>query len=167
MTTIAVDLRAGLIAADTQNTDSSSTAFRCHKIERLADGRYFLGSGHLLTIGKARRWAEAGFAEARRPDFDELFAEGCEDFAFSAVVIGPDGVVLIDDEMEPQPIFDDYFAIGSGAAYAVGAMDAGMGVEDAVRVACRRDVNTSEPIDVERIEWPKSAKPARKLRPVN
>ena len=73
MTTIVVDLRIGVIAADTQNTDRANTAYRCSKIERLSDGRYFVGSGHLLTIGKARRWAEAGFAEVEVLDIANDF----------------------------------------------------------------------------------------------
>jgi hypothetical protein len=149
MTTIAVDLRAMVIAADTQNTDSSGTKYRCCKIEGWKDGRLFIGSGHLLSIGKAKRWAALKFAEKHRPDFEEHFGERPGDFAFSCVLIEPNGrVTLIDDEMEPQPIRDEYFAIGSGGHFAVGAMDAGATAEEAVRIACKRDPNTSEPIHV-------------------
>ena len=161
MTTIAVDLRAMVIAADTQNTDRANVAYRCSKIERLSDGRYFLGSGHLLTIGKVRRWAEKNFSEEHRPDFEEMFGKRSDDFGFSCVVIGFDGrAVLVDDEMEPQPLRDAYFAIGSGGAFAIGAMDAGASAEEAVRAACRRDLYTSEPIDVEKITFPKAKKRA-------
>lgn len=152
MTTIAIDLRTMVIAADTQNTDSAGTAYRCNKIERLKDGRFFLGSGHLLSIGKARRWAEKKFAERYRPEWGEQFHERVDEFDFSCIVIGLDGtVILIDNELEPQHVTDEYLAIGSGAAYAVGAMDAGATVEEAVKIACRRDCNTSEPVQVERI----------------
>lgn len=49
-------------------------------------------------------------------------------------------------------IADDYFAIGNGQAFALGAMDAmhdmGLPVDPrgAVRAACRRDVHTIEPV---------------------
>ena len=47
-------------------------------------------------------------------------------------MIALDGTaILIDDEMEPQPVCDEYLAIGSGSAYAVGAMDAGASAERA------------------------------------
>lgn len=155
MTTIVVDLRHMVIAADTQNTDSAGTAYRCRKIERLSDGRYFLGSGHLLSIGKARRWAEKNFAEKHRPNFGELFVDGAEEFAFSCAVIDRDcRVTLIDNEMEPQPLTDSYFALGSGGAYALGAMDTGASAEDACRAACKRDLYTSEPVEVERMTFP-------------
>jgi len=152
MTTIAVDLRAMVIAADTQNTDSAGTKFRCWKIEKFKDGRIFLGSGHLLGIGKVKRWAGVKFAEKHRPDFEELFGECRSEFGFSCIVIDQYGAVtLVDEEMEPQPILDSYFAIGSGSHFAVGAMDAGASVEDAVRIACKRDPNSSEPLSVVRI----------------
>ena len=166
MTTIVVDLRIGVIAADTQNTDRANTAYRCSKIERLSDGRYFVGSGHLLTIGKARRWAEAGFAEDKRPDFSELFGESASGYGFSCAVIGPDmRATLIDDEMEPQPIRDAYFALGSGGCYAIGAMDAGATPEEAVAVACKRDLYTSLPIDVEHMSFERAPARRRKSTP--
>jgi hypothetical protein len=155
MTTIVVDMRNRTIAADTQNTDSAGTAYRCRKIERLSDGRYFLGSGHLLSIGKARRWAEHNFAEKYRPNFGELFGDNADEFLFSCAVIDRDGrVTLIDNEMEPQPLTDPYFALGSGGAYAIGAMDCGATAEEACRAACKRDLYTSEPVDVEVMSFP-------------
>lgn len=154
MTTIVVDFRNGVIAADTQNTDRSNTAYRCRKIERLKDGRFFLGSGHLLTIGKIKRWAEAKFAETARPDFSEMFGKRSEEFGFSCIVINRDGTaVLVDDEMEPQPVFDQYLAIGSGGAYAIGALDAGADAKKAVEIACGRDLYTSAPVEIERIRF--------------
>lgn len=162
MTTIAVDFDAMEIATDTQNTDSANTAYRCRKIDRLPDGSIFLGSGHLLSIGKAKRWAIKGFAERYRPSWDELFGKRAHEYAFSCIVIKPSGdAVLIDDEMEPQPIFDRKIAIGSGGAYAVAAMDAGATAEQAVLIACKRDLYTSEPVIVEAIPQPKNNKKAK------
>ena len=159
MTTIAVDLKNGKIATDTQNTDSAGTAYRCKKVDFLKDGSVFLGSGHLLSIGKAKRWAEKKFAEAARPDWPELFGKYADEYAFSCIVIRPNGdVILIDDEMEPQPVFDDHLAIGSGGCYAVAAMDAGADAEAAVRIACRRDMYTSEPVEVYDIVKPPQRK---------
>lgn len=159
MTTIAIDLKAMKIATDTQNTDSAGTAYRCRKVERLKNGSIFVGSGHLLSIGKAKRWAEKGFAEKDRPEWGELFGKYSDNFLFSCVVIAPDGAVtLIDDEMEPQPVFDKHLALGTGGAFAVAAMDAGASVEDAVKIACKRDIYSSEPIEVFSIPVFKSAK---------
>lgn len=163
MTTIAFSRRDGMIAADSRNTDSAGAVFSVAKIERLKDGRFFLGAGHLLTIGKVRKWAEGHFSEAKRPDFGVLFCDDAENFSFSCLVISADGrsATLIDDEMQPQPVLDDLLAIGSGASYAIGAMEAGLTPEDAVAIAIKHDGNSGGPV---RIEYIGSDQPKRKAR---
>ena len=163
MTTIAFSRRDGMIAADSRNTDSSGATFSVRKIEKLENGRYFLGSGHLYTIGLAREWAETDFDEEYRPEFGVMFCDQAEDFRFSCLVISEDGriVILLDDEMQPQPVTDDLLAIGSGAAYAIGAMAAGLSPEEAVGIAIQYDGNSGGPVQVEHI----NARP--RLSPVN
>lgn len=154
-----------MIAADSRNTDSAGATFKVRKIEKLRDGRWFLGSGHLYTIGLVRQWAEAGFAEKKRPEFGVLFCDNADSFTFSCLVISADGksVFLIDDEMQPQPVTDDLLAIGSGAAYAIGAMEAGLPPDAAIEVAIRHDGNTGGPVQIEYIDV--RAKPAQKRAP--
>lgn len=149
MTTVAYDRRSKMIVADTQNTDSTGYIFRTNKIERLKNGNYFLGSGHCFTINQCRRWAEEDFAETSRPDFG-VFLSDTDEYGFSCLVVSKDGktVWLVDNEMTPTEIKDNYVAIGSGAAYAIGAMDAGANVMKAVEIACKRDGSTSKPISV-------------------
>ena len=141
MTTIVFSRAHGQISADSRNTDSSGAATDVYKIERLKDGRYFLGSGHLLTIGKTKRWAEKHFAEKYRPEYGELFTECAEEFRFSCLVVSSDGehVTLIDDEMEPQAVVSDFAAVGTGGAYALGALHAGATPAEAVAIAIRLD----------------------------
>ena len=147
MTTIAYDRRTKTVAADTQNTDESGAKWRVKKIETLPDGSVFLGSGHLYTIAQCKHWAELGFDEHERPDFS-YYLEDTEDRGFSCLWISADGakVILIDGEMGPTEVIDDFVAIGSGAAYALGAMEAGADVVRAVEIACERDPSTSAPI---------------------
>lgn len=166
MTTIAFSRRDGMIASDSRNTDSAGAVFSVGKIERLKDGRYFLGSGHLLTIGKVRAWAAAKFAESKRPDFGVLFCDDADNFSFSCLVISADGqsATLIDDEMQPQPVWDDLLAIGSGAAYAIGAMEAGLTPEDAIGIAIKHDGNSGGPVQVEYIGRDPKRAPKRKTR---
>lgn len=149
MTTIVYDRRTKTIVADTQNTDSSGAIFRTPKIEKLSNGGYFLGSGHCLPIGLARRWAETNFAETHRPDFTAVFDKP-DEFGFSCLVVSKDGnsVMLIDDETEPMVVLDAYMGVGSGCSYALGAMDAGATAQEAVAIASQRDCNTSGPFDV-------------------
>jgi hypothetical protein len=153
MTTCLYDRRTKTIVADTQNTDASGYIYRTNKIERLKNGSYFLGSGHCFTIGQCRIWAENDFAETSRPDFG-VFLSDTDEYGFCCLVISPDGkeVTLVDNEMQPSTVKDKYISVGSGASYAIGAMDAGADPIQAVKIACKRDGSTSEPIDVVEIE---------------
>jgi len=149
VTTCIFSRKHGKIAVDSRNTDGVGCVVLTNKIERLKDGRYFLGSGHCLTIGKAKRWAEKKFAEKDRPNFGEMFSDA-DEFGFSCLVISPDGksAFLIDNEMEPQPVLDDFLGVGSGAAYALGALEAGATPEQAVTIATARDGNRGGPVRV-------------------
>lgn len=148
MTVIAYDKTTKTIGTDSRNTDSAGQVFLCNKIEKLTNGWYFLGSGHCLTIRKARAWAEDKFDPAKQPNFDELFGEKAEDFSMSCLVISPDGerVILIDDEMAPLEVLDFIVGTGSGGAYAVGALEAGAPMDEAIAIAIRRDGNCGGPV---------------------
>lgn len=151
MTTIAFSRLHGMIAADSRNTDSGGGTFKVRKIEKLESGRYFLGAGHLYTIGLVREWAETDFDEEYRPDFGVMFCDQAGDFSFSCLTISEDGkiAVLVDDEMHPQVVLDDILAVGSGAAYALGAMAAGLPPDEAVQIAIDHDGNSGGPVQVE------------------
>lgn len=157
MTTIVYDRRTMTIGADTQNTSSASEIYRSKKIEVLKNKAYFLGSGHSYGIGLAKQWAEAGFDEKKRPDFT-VFLEDPDTYSFACLVVHHTGkyVWRIDDEMTPILIYDEYTGVGSGAAYALGALDAGATVQEALGIAEKRDPSTSGPFDFVTIEEPQS-----------
>lgn len=147
MTTIVYDKRNKVIAADSRNTDNGGARWLVDKIETLPDGSFVLGAGHLYTIAACKHWAKSGFAETKRPDFT-FFLEDMEDRDFSVLHITKDGAVvtLIDGEMQPQLVTNDYMAIGSGAAYAIGALEAGASAIEAVEIACKHDGNSCLPV---------------------
>lgn len=159
MTTIIVDRINGVIAADSQNTDCSDQIHRCNKIERLPNGNYFLGSGHNLTISMAKAWAAAEFDPDEQPDWPEPI----QSYAFSAVILKPDGSAwMCDDELAVFELLDKVIGIGSGSVYALGAMDAGATAEEALMIACRRDLYTSEPVHLEKIIFPTKRAPRKR-----
>lgn len=133
-------------AADTQNTDGADQKWRVNKIERL-NGGVFLGSGHCRTIAQAKEWASALFAPEAEPDWT-YYLEATDDRDFQCIYVEADGVTvwMIDGELTPMKVIDDYVAIGSGGAYALGAMDAGADPVRAVEIAAERDPSTSAPI---------------------
>lgn len=153
MTTIAFDRRTKTIATDSQNTDDSGSKWKVDKIEVLPDGSVFLGSGHLRTINTAKGWALAEFAGEEEPDWS-YFLEDAEDRGFSCLHVSADGevVTMIDGELTPVHVTDDFVAIGSGAAYAIGALEAGAEVVRAVEIACLRDPSSSSPIQTHTFE---------------
>jgi len=147
MTAIVYDRRNKIIVADSKNTDRGGVMFRTNKIEKLKDGRYFMGAGNCYTIGITKRWADTGFDEDERPEYGAIFHDP-DEYTFSCIVVSKDGntVILVDDEMQPMEVTDDYVAIGSGATYCLGALDAGADAYRAVEIACDRDGSVSRPI---------------------
>lgn len=159
MTTIVVDRVRGEIAADSQNTDCSDMVHRCNKIERLPDGSYFLGSGHNLTIAMAKAWAATGFDPDEEPEWPDPISS----YAFSAVVLRADGTAwMCDDELAVFELIDKVIGIGSGSPYALGAMDAGATAMEAVMIACRRCIYTSEPVHLEKMTFPAKKAPRKR-----
>lgn len=147
MTTIVVSRKHKAIAADSFNTTPDGAFRLVSKIEQLENGNYFLGSGHLKPLGVVKRWLDSD----RSTELDLNFVnEDPDDLGFSILVVSPDldKIACIDEELEWYYVHDEYVAIGSGGAYAIGALDAGASPEDAVKIACRRDANTGEPVTV-------------------
>ncbi len=154
MTTLLYDRTIKTIGVDSRNSDDTGQTFTCNKIERLEDGRYFLGSGHLLTIGVARRWADANFDEEERPDWGVMFDTDLrDDFGFSCLVISKDGkqTWLLDNEMEPIEIFDDIIGLGSGGGYAAAARMAGASIDRSIEIAILKDTNSGGPVRTHKI----------------
>jgi ATP-dependent protease HslVU (ClpYQ) peptidase subunit len=52
----------------------------------------------------------------------------------------------------PATTMGGYAAVGSGADYALSAMDAGASARDAVAIACRRDIHSRPPLHVIRLQ---------------
>ena len=137
MTTIA--FAEGTIAADSQMT-SGGAKLRIKKLHRLSDGSLFAGSGEVALISRMLKWAEAGFPEKPRPRITE-------DSEIECIVVRPNGAIwLVDDKLEPLEIDEPFAAIGSGFAYALGAMACGKSAVEAVEIAARFDADTSAPL---------------------
>ena len=153
MTTCLFDRRTKTIGADTQNTTPDGSIVRVQKLERLTNGWYFLGSGHCYTIGLARGWAAKGFDSKHTPDWT-TFLEDTDEYGFCCIAIDPKEwvVYMLDNEMVPNILMDDYVGCGSGSAYAIGAMDHGATVAEALAIAAARDPSTSAPFEVKQLD---------------
>jgi ATP-dependent protease HslVU (ClpYQ) peptidase subunit len=135
MTTIAV--RNGVMAADSQMT-VAGTANRCMKLFRR----------HGSVIGVAGDDAPAllfvdwyGSGKAR----PEVLLRGGADFY--ALVLDPQKRIwLFDKWCRGELIREKFFAVGTGADLAFGAMHAGANARKAVAIACKRDINSGLPV---------------------
>lgn len=156
MTTIA--FRDGVLAADSRETsgceDSGQLAATCVKMFRV--GPFVVALQGDTTPGIAwLNWFTGMYGifklkhvpalDQVQPDLVAQFLEREADF--TAVVLHPDGALFIYDEWGiPQRITAPYYAVGSGAKVAYGAMHNGATAEDAVAAACVHDPYTSGPI---------------------
>jgi ATP-dependent protease HslVU (ClpYQ) peptidase subunit len=153
VTTAAWSAKEGVLATDTQVT-SGNRKFRTHKVARLPCGGLIAGTGNLVHILKVTRWVQAGYDEAAKPDFGDD-----EEGQFECLIIQGDGqVVLLDDDMEPMPVTDEFIAIGSGGCYAMGALACGKTAVEAVKIAAQFDAATSEPVEAYFLEEPAPVK---------
>jgi len=154
MTTIAY--RDGVMAADSQSTDEHGDYIvtKCMKIFRMESGAMLGTAGdddareifHLLTEVEH---------EDDLPNIHEL-AEAETDF--KGILVLPDETVwIIEVEYKEDygqwtgsasQVLDEFCAVGTGAAIALGAMEMDAPPEDAIRAAARRDIHTSLPLQV-------------------
>ena len=135
MTVIAV--RAGVMAADTRRTDNG-TITTCTKL--------FYRGGDIIGLagddGPALLfvdWYKSGRAKP------EIFVTGEADF-FALVLDSRRRVWLYDKWCRGEQIRAPFYAIGTGADAALGAMHAGKSAIEAARIACKIDMHCGLPV---------------------
>jgi hypothetical protein len=138
VTTIAY--RDGVMAADTRGTDDSyhPGIYKCEKLFRV-DGDIIATAGEDTTGMLFVDWYGSKKL-GRRAKPPARLVEGEADFC--CLVLTKDGLFWYDKWCRPNKILDEFYAIGSGGAYAMGAMAHGATAEEAVRTAMRWDPYT-------------------------
>lgn len=135
MTTIAY--RGGVMAADSMAYLGSREAkhARKTKLRKLPDGSVAGASSSEVGLTSALLdWVEQGCSPDNRPSSDGS--------GFELLVVKPNAcgaVELYNDSFYPTKAYADFTAIGSGSAYALGAMAMGADAHMAVRVAGQFD----------------------------
>lgn len=151
MTTIVVDRKLKLMAADSMMTWGGYKSKGSNKITKFEDKKGY--QALVATAGSA----EAGVA------FDCWFYEAFtgeligkkkqaypREKGFFAVVLYQGGRVYVYGfQGYPVEVKDRYFGIGSGSEYALGALHAGASLAEAVRIAAKLDNGTGNRIQVE------------------
>lgn len=150
MTTIAY--KAGTLAADSACSDEWQFLARVVKLVRLQSGGLFGSAGDADVRSVVNLITKIKTA-AGLPTKKEIEALETD---FSAILVLPKGRVFhvycdyldIGNGRWSGGLFevDGHYAVGSGAAHALAALDAGKSARDAVANACRRDFFSRPPI---------------------
>jgi hypothetical protein len=133
MTTIAARASTGEIAADSMVSGDDSF----YLVEKLRKGQESIygGCGDWDKLLKFYNSLESG------ADLDS-------DTDVTVLELRSDGIWIYESTIIPAKIKNDFWAIGTGANFAIAAMHLGLTPAEAVKLACLYDTSSHEPIDV-------------------
>jgi hypothetical protein len=133
MTTIAAKASTGEIAADSMVSGDDSF----YLVEKLRRGQesVYGGCGDWDKLLKFYNSLESG------ADLDS-------DTDVTVLELRSDGIWIYESTIIPAKIKNDFWAIGTGANFAIAAMHLGLSPAEAVKLACLYDTSSHEPIDV-------------------
>lgn len=86
--------------------------------------------------------------KGKRPSFVKGEEEEETEMKIEVLQLSPKGLFLWVNGDLPDPIHEPFFAVGSGAGYAIGALSMQSTLEQAIEVAAKWDANTRLPFDV-------------------
>ena len=149
MTTVAVSLTHGLVASDSR-CSADNTMVSVQKIKVVKKG----------IIGAAGDWAEVlKFWEHLEKGTSVKDLGLTDDSSIEGIELTAAGIYIFEPSGRRYKIKDQFYAIGSGGPYAMGAMAMGATPEQAVAIAARFDPNTGgdiEAISLESVNVPKN-----------
>jgi hypothetical protein len=132
MTTIAARFSTLEIAADSMVSGDDSF----YLVEKLRRGKesVYGGCGDWDKILKMFQVLESG------GDLDS-------DTDVTVLELRRDGIWIYESTIIPAKIKNDFWAIGTGANFAIAAMHCGKSVKEAVEIACQYDTSSITPVD--------------------
>jgi len=133
MTTIAARASTGEVAGDSMVSGDDSF-YLVTKIRR-GENSIYGGCGDWDKLLKFYNSLESG------ADLDS-------DTDVTVLELRSDGIWIYESTIIPAKIKNDFWAIGTGANFAIAAMHLGLTPAEAVRLACLYDTSSHEPIDV-------------------
>lgn len=128
------------MAGDSRGNDHGVGIVRIQKVFRKKiKGREYL-------FGVAGYWeASLMFIDwfaSRENSLQERLSKLHGDDSFDVIIWDGKKLMCADAFMRLTECTEDYYAIGSGAAHAITAMDCGKSARQAVQMAMKRDINT-------------------------
>lgn len=116
------------------------------------------GAGRLASVLQFftwfQEWSDAQQVQGDAPHVKVFVPEGIDDEDFNGLVVFADEVVFFYEggKKSYELTGQNYFAIGSGADFALAAMDAGASADEAIAVAINRDVYSGGEIFTEELD---------------
>lgn len=151
MTCIVVSAKHSIIAADSRCSDDNSMV-GVSKIRKIKGA----------LIGCAGGWSEILYF------WDKLSGKRVKEGVltdqsdFCGIELSADGIHLYDPSGRRFRIKDEFYAIGSGGAYALGAMAMGARPEEAVAIASRFDPSTGGEIETMQLKAVRNGIPRKR-----
>lgn len=125
---------------------------------RNVSGYLIGGAGRYSSILTFFEWYQQNLlcqdAQSMIPGLS-IMDDSKEDEQFTALVVHPDGVIYLHEGSNPSrayPLDVDYYAIGSGADFALAALKGGATPEEAMEVAKQMDVFSGGETFVEELQ---------------
>ena len=148
MTTIAY--RDGVMAADTMSNDGTlRVSMNSQKIYRVFTRFSIVAcAGYVAEAEAFIEWLERGVPDGDKLKVSENF-DAIEVACLNA--INPGAVWHWDDHLTPYKLDAEFYALGNGGHFAMGAMAAGCTAEEAVRLAIKHTIHSGGDIQIERI----------------
>lgn len=163
MTTIAY--RDGVIAADSRVTHGENESARIHSCKKLFRKTVTQGKKSFDVIIATAGESSPGMVfvdwYGTGKPIPEMFMHLGGDFI--CLVLSPQGLFEFDVYCRGEQVLDDFYAVGSGAKAALGAMHCGKSAIEAVRVAARIDPYTGGRITSETLYKPEIKHVSKKV----
>jgi hypothetical protein len=139
MTTIAANLKA--MAADRFVTYAPS--YNGSSKLWIAKGAVWGAAGNVGHISAFKAWT---MGKGKRPVVVD--PEDTDAARLEILQLSPEGLFLWVNDDAPDAVKEPFYAIGSGAGYAIGALSMQSSLEQAVEVAAKWDSGTRLPFDM-------------------
>lgn len=136
MTTAVWSGKHGQLGADKQ----AGTWMTVGKIFPIEGQGYLTGAGYYDEIVEVARWLNAGSKEEDKPVVESTTGDCDTDFIF--VDLKGNAFWFTSPYLRMVPIVEQYYAVGSGSLAALGALEAGATVRQALAIACKYDEAT-------------------------
>lgn len=132
------------------------------KIFPVGENTYLTGAGYYDDIVEVAKWMSEGAKEEKKPDIAGRAEEGKD----SDFLLVENGVAywLTTPFLRKVEVTNEFIALGTGRRYALGALEAGATVEEALAIAAKYDEYTGTECNMTEIKKAPATKKVARAR---